>query len=199
MYTSTLILNQHYRPHEVVDWKDAVTRMFSGKLEVLVQYDEVIGHISHQTLNTFPELKKALRQVSHVMGGTEVESITIKVPAVVVLNRKLHNSKSGVKFSKVNVSLRDNFSCQYCGVKLPMSQLNYDHVLPRSKGGKTVWDNIVMACYPCNDRKGNMLVHEAGMKLLSVPIKPKELPMNEPYIDPDKAPPEWEPYLKRSA
>lgn len=191
----TLILNQHYRPHDVVDWKDAVTRMFAGKLEVLIQYDEVIAHIDRQTLHTFPELKKALRQVI----GTDAEAIDIKVPAVGVLRRKVHNTKSGVKFSKINVSLRDNFSCQYCGTKLPMSQLNYDHVIPRSKGGKTVWENIVMACYPCNDKKGNMLVHEAGMRLLSVPLKPKELPMNEPYIDANRAPPEWEPYLKKTA
>jgi 5-methylcytosine-specific restriction endonuclease McrA len=195
MFTSTLILNQHYRPHEIVDWKDAVTRMFAGKLEVIVQYDEVIAHIDRQTLATFKELRIALRQVI----GTDVESFDMKVPAVVVLRRKLSKMKSGIKFSKINVCLRDNFSCQYCGTKLPMSQLNYDHVVPRSKGGKTTWTGIVMACYPCNDKKGNMLLEESGMTLLSVPVKPKFLPMNEPYIDIKKAPPEWEPYIKRVA
>lgn len=188
----TLILNQHYRPHEVTDWKDAVTRMFSHKIEVLVQYDEVIGCIDRQTLSTFPELKRALRQVI----GTDAERIDIKVPAVAVIRRKLSHTKSGVKFSKINVCLRDDFRCQYCGEKLPMSQLNYDHVQPRSKGGKTVWENIVMSCYPCNDKKGNNLVHEVGMKLLSVPTKPKVLPMNEPFIDVKRAPEEWKPYLK---
>lgn len=195
MFTQTLILNQHYRPHEIVDWKDAVTRMFAGKLEVIVQYDEVIAHIDRQTLATFKELRIALRQVI----GTDVESFDMKVPAVVVLRRKLSKMKSGIKFSKINVCLRDDFRCQYCGTKLPMSQLNYDHVLPRSKGGKTDWRNIVAACYPCNDKKGNMLLEESGMTLLSVPVKPKVLPMNEPYIDIKKAPPEWESYIKRVA
>lgn len=192
MFTQTLILNQHYRPHEIVDWKDAVTRMFAGKLEVIVQYDEVIAHIDRQTLSTFKELRIALRQVI----GTDAESFDIKVPAVVVLRRKLNKVKSGIKFSKINVCLRDDFRCQYCHTKLPMSQLNYDHVIPRSRGGKTVWENIVMSCYPCNDKKGNLHLAEAGMKLLSVPTKPKVLPMNEPYINIDKAPPEWEPYIK---
>lgn len=190
----TLILNQQYRPHEVTDWKDAVTRMFSHKIEILVQYDEVIAHIDRRTLDTFPELKKALRQVI----GTDAESIDVKVPAVAVLRRKLSSVKSGIKFSKINVCLRDDFRCQYCGEKLPMSQLNYDHVVPRSKGGKTVWENIVMSCYYHNDLKGNKSLEESGLKLLKVPVKPKVLPMNEPFIDRRRAPSEWEPYIGKT-
>ena len=192
MFTQTLILNTFYRPHDVVDWKEAATRMFNGKVEVLVQYDEVIGRIDRHTLQTFPKLKFALRQVL----GTDAESLEIKVPAVAVIRRKLGPMKSGVKFSKINVCLRDNFTCQYCGTKLPMSQLNYEHVLPRSKGGKTIWENIVMACYPCNDKKSNKTPAEAGMLLLSVPVKPRVLPMNEPLIDLKRAPLEWLPYVK---
>ena len=192
MFTRTLILNQTYRPHEVVDWKDAVTRMFKGTIEVLVQYDEILAHLDRQTLHTFPDLKRALRQVI----GTDAESLNIKVPAVAVLRRKVSNVKGGVKFSKINVCLRDDFRCQYCGTQLPMSKLNYDHVLPRSKGGDTVWENIVMACYTCNGKKKNLTPAEAGMKLLSVPMQPKVLPMNEPLIDVAQAPAEWEPFIK---
>jgi len=128
MWTQTLILNQAYRPHEVTDWKDAVTRMFNGKLEVLAQYDEILTVIGRNHLITFPELRRALRQVI----GTDAESITIKVPAVAVLRRQVSRVKTGIKFSKINVALRDNFSCQYCGVKLPLSQLEYEHVGPTS-------------------------------------------------------------------
>jgi 5-methylcytosine-specific restriction endonuclease McrA len=195
VFTTTLILNQQYRPHEIVDWKDAVTRMFKGTVEVLVQYDEVIAHIDRQTLHTFPELKRALRQVI----GTDAESLEIKVPAVTVLRRKLASTKSGVKFSKINVCLRDDFKCQYCRTKLPMSLLNYDHVIPRAQGGKTTWENIVASCYPCNDKKAGRTPEQAGMTLLSVPVKPAVLPMNEPYIDLRRAPPEWEPFVKKVA
>lgn len=191
MDTRTLILNQFYRPHEIVDWKDAVTRMFSGKLEVLVQYDEVLAHIDRQTLRTFPELQKSLRQLI----GAEAESFDIRVPAVAVLRRVIGQVKTGVKFGKKNVCLRDSFCCQYCGKRFPMSQLNQDHVLPKSRGGKTVWTNIVLSCYPCNEKKANRTPEEAGMRLLSKPVKPKILPMGEPFIDTETAPPEWEPYL----
>lgn len=191
----TLILNQSYRPHESADWKDAVTRMFSGKIEVLVQYDEVLTVIGRNHLATFPELRAALRQVI----GTDADSITIHVPAVAVLRRKVRHVKTGVKFSKINVAARDDFSCQYCGTRLPLSKLNYDHVIPKSKwtgcGSPTVWENIVMACYPCNERKADRTPEEAGMTLLSVPKRPFELPMTGPAIDVANAPTEWLPFL----
>jgi len=169
--------------------------MFKGKLEVLVQYDEVLTVLGRNHLATFPELRRALRQVI----GTDAESITIKVPAVAVIRRKIALVKSGVKFSKINVCLRDDFTCQYCGQKLPMSQLNYDHVLPRDQGGKTVWSNIVMACYPCNSKKANKTPEEAGMRLLSVPRQPKTLPMPEPRVDASSVPEEWAPFIRAVA
>jgi 5-methylcytosine-specific restriction endonuclease McrA len=194
-YAQTLILNHTYRPHEIVDWKEAVFRMFRGKLEVLVQYDEVLTVLGRNHLATFPELRLALRQVI----GTDAESITIKVPAVAVVRRKIALVKSGAKFSKINVCLRDDFTCMYCGKKLPMSQLNYDHVIPRDQGGKTVWNNIVMACYPCNSKKANKTPEEAGMRLLTVPRQPKTLPMPEPRIDQGSVPEEWLPFITAAA
>ena len=191
MWTQTLILNQAYRPHEVADWKDAVTRMFNGKLEVLAQYDEILTVIGRNHLITFPELRRALRQVI----GTDAESITIKVPAVAVLRRQVTRVKTGVKFSKINVCLRDAFRCQYCGVKLPMSKLEYEHVIPRHQGGRTKWNNIVVACTVCNSRKANRTPEEAGMALLSVPRQPKTLPMSGPRLDPERVPVEWAPFI----
>jgi len=195
MYAQTLVLDRAYRPHKVVDWKEAVIKMFGGKVEVICQYDEVLTVIGRNHLSTFPELKRALRQVI----GTDAESITIHVPAVVVLRKRLRSFKAGVKFSKINVCLRDSFSCQYCGTQLPMSRLEYEHVVPRDQGGKTVWENIVMACTACNSRKGNRTPEEAGMALLSVPRKPRTLPLSGPRIQFEGAPVEWEPFLQTVA
>lgn len=196
MFTRTLILNQTYTAHEIVDWKDAVTRMFKGTIEVLAQYDEVIAHVDRQTLATFPDLKVALRQVVQ----TDVESMDLKVPAVAVLRRAVKMVKSGVKFSKPNVCLRDDFRCQYCRSKLPMSKLNYDHVVPRQQGGKTTWENIVMSCYKCNEKKRNRTPDEAGMPLLALPRKPAVLPMSVPLVESlDDVPEEWLPYLRVNA
>lgn len=190
-FTQTLILNQYYRPHSKVDWKTAVTRMFKGKIQVIAQYDEILAHLDRNTLKMFPKLALALRQVV----GTDVESIDVKVPAVAVLLKHVRPVKTGVKFSRTNVHLRDKFRCQYCGRRFKMSQLNYDHVVPRAQGGRTVWDNIVTSCYECNSEKANRTPLEAGMALLNVPTRPRVLPMNEPLINIAEAPEEWRPYL----
>jgi 5-methylcytosine-specific restriction endonuclease McrA len=191
-YAQTLVLNQHYRPHEIVDWKDAVTKMFKGTVTVLAQYDEVLAHIDRQTLRTFPELRRALSQVI----GTDAESLVIKVPAVAVLRRKVQAMKSGIKFSKINVFQRDGWRCSYCDKKLPMSELNYDHVVPRSKGGKTEWCNIVTACRACNEKKADLSLEESGMTLLVVPHRPRVLPLHGPRVDIRSAPLEWHPYIE---
>lgn len=188
----TLILTRAYTPHEVVDWKDAVTRMFSGKIEVVVQYEEVLARIDRQTLISFPELRRSLKGVL----GVDAEAFDIKVPAVGVLCRNIKANKSGVKFSKINVAQRDKFCCQYCGERFPLSKLTYDHVVPRSKGGKTVWENIVSACHHCNSKKDDKTCAESGMFPLHKPVRPDLLPMSVPIIRLEDAPPEWHEFIR---
>lgn len=192
-YAQTLILNQAYRPYQIVDWKSAITSMVNGKIQVLVQYDEILASLDAQTLKTFPELAKSLRAVV----GTDVGRIDVKVPAVAVQVGVAPKYKRGnkIKFSKINVCLRDKFCCQYCGQRFRMSELQYEHVTPKSYGGRKTWENIVMACGDCNSKKANRTPEEAGMPLLKVPLKPQTLPMNEPVIYTEHAPVEWHPFL----
>ena len=159
----TLVLDQGYQPHRIVTWQRAVTMLFSGKVEVVEEYDEDICSIS----------------------------ITIKMPAVVRLLRAIRGRQQAVKFSRINVMTRDKFRCQYCGRKLPMSDLSYDHVIPRCQGGKTTWENIVTACYPCNDRKASRTPRQAGMQLRSVPKKPRYLPFLAFAISTKSIPDAW--------
>ena len=163
----TLVLDPGYQPHRIVTWQRAVTMLFEGKVEVVEEYDEDIRSVS----------------------------ITIKMPAVVRLLRAIRNRKKAVKFSRINVMTRDKFRCQYCGRRLPMSKLNYDHVVPRSRGGRTVWENIVTACYPCNDRKGDRLPREAGMRPLTKPVKPRSLPIIALRVDTRSIPDAWASWL----
>ena len=95
----------------------------------------------------------------------------------------------------MEVFTRDNFRCQYCGKSKKMNEINYDHVQPRCKGGKTVWNNIVTACYPCNTRKANRTPEQAGMRLLKLPYTPKVLPMTGPRIDHREIPANWLQYV----
>jgi 5-methylcytosine-specific restriction endonuclease McrA len=167
MHAQTLLLTPWYAPHKVLGWQHAVTLAFLDKVDVVVCYDDEIRS----------------------------PSLTIKMPAVVRLKKKIATDKRGVKFSRLNVYVRDGFTCAYCETKLPMSQLTYDHVVPRSRGGKTDWLNIVTACYPCNAKKGMKTPADAGMRLKRPPFRPPSLPLIAPLIDPDKAPAEWRDFV----
>lgn len=158
----TLVLDRSYQPHRVVSWQRAVTMLFQGKVEVLEEYDEDIRSVS----------------------------ITIKMPAVIRLLSRITGRKKAVKFSRINVATRDDFRCQYCGTKHPLSKLTYDHVVPRARGGRTTWENIVMACVPCNEKKGDLTLKQAGLKLRKKPVKPKSLPVVVFRIDPQATIPE---------
>jgi 5-methylcytosine-specific restriction endonuclease McrA len=163
-----LLLTPWMSPHKVISWQAAVTLFFLKKVDVLETYEEDLPS----------------------------PSMTIKMPAVVRLNKPLDARKRAVKFSRINVFTRDGFRCQYCGERKEMRDLNYDHVLPRVRGGKTVWENIITSCYPCNDRKGNKTPEEAGMKLLRKPFKPKSLPLSFLQLDRRTIPEIWGPYCR---
>ena len=82
-----------------------------------------------------------------------------------------------MKFNRRNIFARDGNQCQYCGKKFPTSELSLDHVVPRSQGGKTTWENIVCACVDCNVRKGGRTPKQAHMTLIRKPEKPKRSPL----------------------
>jgi 5-methylcytosine-specific restriction endonuclease McrA len=103
-------------------------------------------------------------------------SFKIRVPRVIVLMLFDRMPRKEVKFTRHNIFERDKNTCQYCGEHLDRKELNLDHVIPRDKGGLTTWENIVCSCIPCNTRKGNRLPHEAGMRLIRKPERPKWRP-----------------------
>ncbi len=140
MSLPTLVLNHYMIPHRVASWQEVITEHFTGKVEILSEYDEIIY-------------------------SSKERNLTIRMPAVARLIKPVASFKKGVKFSRINVMARDNFVCQYCATRFAMDKLNYDHVVPRVQGGKTAWENIVTSCYACNDRKGARTPEQAKMKL----------------------------------
>lgn len=145
----TLVLDRSYIPVERVSWQRAITLYFQGKVEIVEEYED-----------------------------REIRSVTFsfKVPSVVRFLKALRGKRRAIKFSRENVYTRDKGSCQYCGDKVTRAEFTYDHVLPKSRGGKTEWTNIVCACFDCNKKKSHKTPAEAGMKLRSVPERPKKLP-----------------------
>jgi len=99
-------------------------------------------------------------------------SLIIVLPSVIRLNRYIQRPlKFTLAFNKKNILKRDNFTCQYCG-RNGGEKLTIDHVLPKSLGGRTVWENVVSACRACNLKKGNKPLHEVNMQLFRTPTRP---------------------------
>jgi 5-methylcytosine-specific restriction endonuclease McrA len=163
----TLMLDQSYAPIKVISWQRAIRLLTLGKVQVIEEYDNEV----------------------------RTSYLVIKVPAVVRLIRGFRRVKKPVKFSRVNIYGRDKYTCQYCGAKKAMDDLSYDHVLPKSRGGRTTWENIVTACSPCNLRKANRTPAEAGMRLTREPTQPVDQPVVMIAISRKSAPAAWRDYL----
>src|SRR5262245_60967993 len=154
MTKRALLLSAWYLPMRVLPWQDAVKLVYLGNVDVLAAYDEVIRS----------------------------PSITWQLPAVIRQRRSVPSRAMGVKFSRTIVYLRDRYTCQYCQRHLPESELTFDHVVPRSRGGRKTFANIVTACRPCNARKGHRTCDEAGMFPRREPTHPRSLPLGPSFV-----------------
>lgn len=164
-----LVLNASFEPLHIIPWQKAMQLLFQGKVEVLEEYDREIRTIT----------------------------VTYKLPAVMRLLRfiPLIRKKSAVRFSRTNIFIRDQHTCQYCGRKRPRTELTLDHVSPVVQGGAKSWENIVTACMQCNQRKGGRTPHEAGMRLIAKPQCPEWLPAISVRFSLQSAPDRWKVYL----
>ena len=160
-----LLLDCTYEPIEVISWKLAMHKIVTGDAEVLEEVDKPI---------------RSQRQ-------------EWKMPSVIRQLKKFKRGKD-IQFSRMNIYMRDDWTCQYCVKKKSARELTFDHVVPRCQGGKTTWRNIVTACRKCNDKKADLSLEQAGLKLFKTPEKPKWL-SQKMIITVKHIPKEWEPYV----
>ena len=132
----------------------------------------------------------------------EIRSVrmTIKAPAVIRLLSyvALKRKKQLIRFSRLNVFIRDQHTCQYCDRKFQKNHLTLDHVVPVVQGGGKSWDNIVTACKPCNQRKGGRTPTQANMQLVKKPKRPLWLPGLGLQLGASLTPESWRIYLRIS-
>ena len=163
----TLLLNATYEPLRVVHWQKAITLWCQGKVEIVAVYDREIRSVS----------------------------FSIKLPSVIRLLRRIRVRRTAeyVPFSRANIYARDRHMCQYCGGAFPSSDLTFDHVIPKCRGGPTSWGNVVAACPMCNSRKDNSTAMQ--------PLRPPRVPTSRELMAAKRAfPPNylhetWHDYL----
>jgi 5-methylcytosine-specific restriction endonuclease McrA len=165
----TLVLNESWIAIHTVPVKHALRLMFTGAAKaVQPETYEVHEFESWADLGVLRD-EPCIRTVA----------LRIRVPEVIVLTRYNGLPDPGAVFTRRNLFRRDHNTCQYCGSRPGTSELSIDHVLPRSRGGRSSWENCVLACMECNRRKANRTPDEAHMALLKQPVKPRWSPLIE--------------------
>ncbi len=163
MQKRTLLLAPYYLPLRAIPWEAAVKLKYEGLVDVLVEYEEEIRS----------------------------PSVTWKIPAVIRLRKLGKLRVRQPKYSRVSVYQRDNWECQYCGIKCTYREATRDHVVPRAHGGRTTWQNTVLSCKNCNTRKGSQSCDTAGMFPRKTPVIPRVAGFTPPNLGED-IPPEWQ-------
>lgn len=148
MDARTLVLDTSYQPLGIISWERAMTLWCKGYVEIVEEYVDLWIHSARQAF---------------------------KVPSIIRFVKNTFKKIRRIKFSRENVFARDKGKCQYCGTNCTREDFTLDHVVPRAMNGKTSWENVVVCCIDCNRTKKDKPLHKSGMKLLTEPVKPKNL------------------------
>lgn len=151
----TLVLNVAWQPVARISWERAFILWFEKKVEIVEEYED-----------------------------RKIRSATSEwaMPSIVRFVKTIKRNRKGVKFSRENVFARDGGKCVYCMTKVERSDFTYDHVIPRSQGGQTTWQNVAVACTPCNQKKGGRTPEQARMPMPKTLYKPRADQLSEALL-----------------
>jgi 5-methylcytosine-specific restriction endonuclease McrA len=178
---SVLVLNRAYLAVHVVNVRRAFCLVFRSLAEII---DCAGGQFANYDFESW-QLLSGLRltEVDDQTEWVRAVSFRIEVPRVIRLLRYDRMPAHTLRFNRRNLFARDGHCCQYCGQHGPVHQLSIDHVVPRSQGGRTTWENVVCCCMRCNTKKGGRTPHQARMQLLRKPAKPRFNPLLTRKLD----------------
>ena len=168
---SVLVLNRLYLAVHVVSVRRAFGLLVKGLAEVITLDDGRYASYDFQSWREVSEAKARFK-------GPDDEFIRavhfeIQVPRIIRLFGYDRLPRHRVRFNRRNLFARDGNRCQYCGKKMPTTELSLDHVIPKSQNGKSTWENIVCCCVKCNVKKGGRTPEQAHMHQITKPVKPK--------------------------
>ena len=172
---NVLVLNKHYMAIRIVGARRAFSLLFRELAEVVSLEQGRYSNYDVQSWCEVSEFRRHFEPDGHDWVSTV--NFYIAVPRIIRLLFYDRLPRNEVKFNRRNIFARDRNRCQYCGKRHATSELSLDHIIPRSMGGESVWENIVCACAKCNIKKGGRTPRQAGMKLIQKPVKPKHNPL----------------------
>ncbi|MBC2603065.1 HNH endonuclease [Puniceicoccus vermicola] len=167
-----LVLNRVWQPVNIVGVRRAVALLFQDNAQVINPNQ---GNYEMLSAEEWVE-----RSMTHPPRADEpsIRSVRLdlRLPQILLLREFDRVPVQDTKLNRRNIFERDQYRCQYCGEIFPEAKLNLDHVIPRDRGGRTSWENLVTSCIECNSRKANRLPHQAGLVLRRQPLRPKHRP-----------------------
>ncbi|MGL6075919.1 MAG: HNH endonuclease [Fimbriiglobus sp.] len=174
--SSVLVLNKMFMAVHVISVRRAFCLLAKQLAEVVTMEE---GQYMTYDFESWAEASeyRSKNFIQEEDDWVRTPSSMIQAPRVIRLLSYDKVPRQVVKFNRRNIFARDNNQCQYCGKKFITSELSLDHVIPRSQGGATTWENIVCACVDCNVRKGGRTPRQANMNLIRKPEKPKRSPI----------------------
>ena len=181
-----LVLNKSYQPVRITDARQGFTMLYLGRARALDR--------NFEPLDFGDWVSTPATQDDDAIGTPGGQ---VRVTRVLLLTHYNHVPRVPVRLSRRNIYLRDNHTCQYCGARPGVKELNLDHVIPRSRGGGSTWENLVTSCRPCNHKKGRYTPEEANMPLTKKPRRPGWTLALRSYAKRRFA--EWEPFLATAA
>lgn len=182
-----LVLNKSWSPIGATSVRKSMSMLFSGHARAIDTNTYQL--FSWDSWKEHTKIDGVVDDPSYI----STPNYSVLIPSVITLSYYNGVPTKNIGYSRRALYRRDNNTCQYCGAKPPIRELTVDHVLPRSKGGKTSWENCVIACAKCNSKKGDRLLHMSGLSLKTLPKKPgwKNLLFPQAVI-----PDQWKPFIK---
>lgn len=183
-----LVLNKGWMPNSITPVKKAISKVAAEMAKILDP--ETYGMYSFEEWLLF--------KVGEDEPFIQTANLKVKIPEIIVLTDYDRVPQREVKLTRRNLLIRDNYTCQYTGVKINMQNATADHVIPRSKGGATSWDNLVMCCLDINAKKADKTLKESGLTLLKKPVKPKWSPVYARFarLASSNVPSSWSKFIK---
>jgi 5-methylcytosine-specific restriction endonuclease McrA len=180
-----LVVNRFFQPVQITTARRAFLLLFGGSALALDEAGELYDFPSWRGL-----------PVRDRDDGLPIVGGSLRVPRVLHLRRYERTRRPTIRLTRKNLMMRDAHQCQYCARRPPLRDLNIDHVLPKSRGGKDAWENLVTACRTCNLRKGWRTPDEASMRLIRQPFAPRWSTSVQILMGLPETFEEWSPFLK---
>jgi 5-methylcytosine-specific restriction endonuclease McrA len=184
-----LVLNKNWAPIKTTSTKEAICLVAKGSA-FIIEPETFRVH----DLRSWDDVSRAKARLD----GEMIRSARLRLlpPEVILLSTYDGLGERSVIFSRRNLFKRDRYTCQYCGAQPGPEELTIEHVVPKSQGGTSCWENCVLACVGCNKKKGSRTPDEAGMALRKVPKKPRWSALSQ--VPPQMRRESWEKFLSRA-